>query len=154
MLNVAGDALSTPVVHFSSHGPVISTMDGSNDDVVLFIKGNLKDDGTTAAITFHLSDNDSDLKDVKLKAAVDDGAKFVTAVEFLDPEDDVNTIVLTVDQDSGVKEATITITATDDHKNVRKRTFTFKLVAGYSAFWVRNPNRFSFDASFNSLMNE
>ena len=141
MINIAGAVLSKPVVHFSSHGPVISTMTGADAGVVGFLKADLKDDGTTAAITFRISDNDSALKDVKLTAAVDKaGAKLVTGMDFLDPKEDLYTIVLTVDQEPGVNVATITITATDEHKNVRKRTFKFELTVGYSAFWVRNEN--------------
>lgn len=83
MISIAGAVLSKPVVHFSSHGPVISTMTGADEGVVDFLKADLKDDGTTAAITFRISDNDSALKDVKLTAAVDKaGAKLVTAWIF------------------------------------------------------------------------
>jgi hypothetical protein len=134
MINIAGEAVE-PVVYFSSHGPVISRVSGDGGGgVVTVAQADISDDKVT--LTFTLSDRDSDLSNVTLKAEAS-VPKFVTAVKLLDPADGVHSMQLTIDPDfDGATATTITITATDEHKNVRTRTFKFETLGPYSAFWA------------------
>jgi hypothetical protein len=135
-VNAGGaEVTAKPTVHFASECPHISSIAGADaDGLISYTLGDLSANNKVT-IAFKLTDRDTASDDMKVAGKASN--KFVTAIAFGEPDGEAHTVVLTLNPDfEDDKEATITLTATDEHDRAVSRSFKIAIKPIYSAFWA------------------